>query len=497
MAGRPLRDEDLAFLSGQLAALTAREAPLSGGLRAMAADAPEGPLRAAVARLADDVERGVSLSKAVQAQPTAFPELLAAAVEAGEASNSLPDVLSSFSRHCRMFASLRVRAWHAAIYPAVLLFVGVMVILFAETLVMPYMREMLREMNVEVPFFCQAALWLSGHVAHFIVFALFVLAVTTAGLRVLRRSLAGRRAYERLVLELPWVGAVTRNSLHARFCRGLALLLKAGAPLPRALRLAIHSGGSAVLAGPGQAMVSQVESGVPLSAAMAGQKFFPDEMVRTVQVAEKRGDLPEAVLDLADMYEQETEYAARVLRGVLPGLALVVVLPMMGLVVLSVLSPFLSLFRVMQSIGSGGGPQGGSPTAMGITIAIWLIPILVLIRMALSWAGGHPHQRARGFVTRHLAFVTRRNLPLGPALQTLAQAGPVAFRWQLKKLFSHVEAGQPLACAMSRFPRLFPPAYVSMVRAGETNGNLAAVFQKLQTYDEAVIRFQRRLALTL
>ncbi|MBM4047869.1 MAG: type II secretion system F family protein, partial [Planctomycetes bacterium] len=96
-----------------------------------------------------------------------------------------------------------------------------------------------------------------------------------------------------------------------------------------------------------------------------------------------------------------------------------------------------------------------------------------------------------------LAFVTRRNLPLGPALQTLAQAGPVAFRWQLKKLFSHVEAGQPVASAMARFPRLFPPAYVSMVRAGETNGNLAAVFQRLQTYDEAVIRFQRRLALTI
>ena len=141
MAGRLLRDEDLAFLSGQLAALTARGAPLGSGLRAIAADAPQGPLREAISRLADDIERGIPLCKAVQAQPHAFPELFAAAVEAGEASNSLPEVLSHFSRHCRMTARLRVRAWQAAVYPTLILLSSVAITLLILVLIKPRLDQ--------------------------------------------------------------------------------------------------------------------------------------------------------------------------------------------------------------------------------------------------------------------------------------------------------------------------------------------------------------------
>jgi len=127
----------------------------------------------------------------------------------------------------------------------------------------------------------------------------------------------------------------------------------------------------------------------------------------------------------------------------------------------------------------------------------WLLPFLIFLAGVLLWSGGSKGQRVRGFVTRHLALITRRNLPLAAGLEMVATDAPRRWRRILKRLESDVAAGQPLSSALARFPRCFPPAYISMVQAGETNGNLAAIFEKLKTYDTAALRFQRRATLCI
>lgn len=96
--------------------------------------------------------------------------------------------------------------------------------------------------------------------------------------------------------------------------------------------------------------------------------------------------------------------------------------------------------------------------------------------------------------TRHLADLLESGLELDRALGALGRMAPP--RWQplLVAVRAEVQGGSGLAEALSRFPRLFPPAYTGLVRAGEAAGNLEAVLRRLAGYraeEEEVRRFIR------
>ncbi|MBM4082784.1 MAG: type II secretion system F family protein, partial [Planctomycetes bacterium] len=386
-------------------------------------DAPSGPLRDALSRLADDVERGVSLSKAVQAQPAAFPELFAAAVEAGEASNSLPDVLSRFSRHCRMVSRLRARAWQAAAYPVVILVFSACLITFILAYFLPHLRDVQHDAEgwwdarhyyvsgsvPRVSCVTTALYWVSDHLAVVALMAGVGGLLVAAALVAWWRDGTLQKAWEWLMLRIPWTRRFVTSSRQARFCRTLGLLLKAGVPLPRALTLATRAGRGVTLADGAEQVGKLVESGMTLSTALTSQKLFSDALVWTIEMGEKRGNLPETLLDMADLYEEESEYAAGLLRALLPLVFFVAVLPFIGSAVGAVMSP---LFYMMRLMGCIGGPPDERQTGPGDLIA-WVVALALFyvgVRCVLAWQGGTLRQRVRGFVTRHLSLITRRNL---------------------------------------------------------------------------------------
>jgi len=109
---------------------------------------------------------------------------------------------------------------------------------------------------------------------------------------------------------------------------------------------------------------------------------------------------------------------------------------------------------------------------------------LELISARLKPAGSH----AIGRVSRRdlLAFcfdleqVVRAGLPLLDGLSDLAQAGEhPPMRRMLMSLVEQIEGGKTLAEAMSSFPRVFSPVFVSLIRAGEQSGRMGEILENL------------------
>lgn len=88
-------------------------------------------------------------------------------------------------------------------------------------------------------------------------------------------------------------------------------------------------------------------------------------------------------------------------------------------------------------------------------------------------------------MTRQLATLLGGGLPLLASLTTLVSqtANP-----QLKKTMAQVKEqvneGVSLAQSISYYPRIFPPFYVNMVRAGEASGTLDIVLERLADFNE-------------
>ncbi|MEX2389658.1 MAG: type II secretion system F family protein [Phycisphaeraceae bacterium] len=85
--------------------------------------------------------------------------------------------------------------------------------------------------------------------------------------------------------------------------------------------------------------------------------------------------------------------------------------------------------------------------------------------------------------TRELANLLAAGIPLGRALQIIArEASTAAEKSQREAIRDTVVDGEPLAEALARHPRSFPPVYVAMVRAGEMGGFLDVVLNQIADF---------------
>src|SRR5262245_31442203 len=100
--------------------------------------------------------------------------------------------------------------------------------------------------------------------------------------------------------------------------------------------------------------------------------------------------------------------------------------------------------------------------------------------------------RALAVTTRQLATMVGAGLPIVQGLHLLAeQAEGTSLRRPLRDLAQRVAAGSTLAETVERHPRVFPPLYASLVRAGELAGVLDAVLHRLAAHLEQSARLRR------
>ncbi|MBN1663829.1 MAG: type II secretion system inner membrane protein GspF [Deltaproteobacteria bacterium] len=97
-------------------------------------------------------------------------------------------------------------------------------------------------------------------------------------------------------------------------------------------------------------------------------------------------------------------------------------------------------------------------------------------------------------VTRQLATLLGAGLPLVPSLSTLvAQTAHPEMKKTLAQIKDDVNEGSSLTQALSHFPRIFPPFYMNMVRAGEASGAIHLVLERLADFSESQQALQTKI----
>lgn len=96
--------------------------------------------------------------------------------------------------------------------------------------------------------------------------------------------------------------------------------------------------------------------------------------------------------------------------------------------------------------------------------------------------------------TRQLETLLTVTIPYDKALEMIiAQTSDQTFRSVLSEVRGRVLEGDNLAAAMQRHPRVFPLMFTSMVRSGESAGNLDQIMKRLADYYEAQEKLKSKL----
>jgi type IV pilus assembly protein PilC len=339
--------QELATFTQQLANLLKSGMPLTVALNSMTHLETKG-ISADVSReLRQDVMEGRSLSDAMAKQPRIFSDLYVNMVRAGESSGALVDVLRRMADHFERFAEVQAKFTSALVYPAFVGVVGIAIIIFFMSYMLPKFMEIFQGINMELPFLTQLLVDISHIFAGYWWLMLGGVVVFMILFKRFQASAEGRRKIDQWKLSAPVFGKVVKLNLFGQFARTLSTLLENGVPVLTALKITEQIIPNCILKEAISKTREEVTDGKTIAQPLARGKVFPQLMVDLVKIGEDTGDVPGALKNVADTYENELNIALRVMMNMIEPVMIVIMAGGVGFLLLAVLS---AMFKMTANI---------------------------------------------------------------------------------------------------------------------------------------------------
>src|SRR6266511_3392998 len=299
--------QELATFTQQLANLLQSGMPLTVALNSMTHLESRGISSEVSKQLRQDVMEGKSLSDAMAKQPVIFSDMYVNMVRAGEQSGALVEVLRRVGEHYERFAEVQSKFVSALIYPAIVACVGIVIIIFFMTFMLPKFMTIFQGLNVPLPtstrvlmnlgeFFSKGTTWLFIGLLGVVVAILFIRFKSTE---------TGIRKLDSWKMNAPVVGKVVKLNLFAQFARTLSTLLHNGVPVLTALKITEQVIPNRILKDAIARTREDVTDGKTLAQPLGRTKVFPQLMIDLVKIGEETGDVPGALQSVANTFENE------------------------------------------------------------------------------------------------------------------------------------------------------------------------------------------------
>jgi general secretion pathway protein F len=296
-----------------------------------------------VAHLRSEVNAGASFAKALGSVPREFDDIYRAVVGAGEQSGSLGLVLERLADDLEERQALKAKLIAAALYPAIVSMVAVVIVIFLVTYVVPQVASVFTGSKRALPFLTVAMLAISDFVRNWGWLLALGLAAGGGLLALSLRNEAFRLRFDAGWLGLPLIGRLSRGYNAARFAGTLAMLAGAGVPILKALQAAAETLSNRAMRVDAMDALVQVREGAPLASALAAKKRFPGLLSMFSRLGEQTGTLPSMLQRAANQLGQEVQRRALQMATILEPLLIVAMGIVVMLIVLAVLLPIIQL----------------------------------------------------------------------------------------------------------------------------------------------------------
>jgi type IV pilus assembly protein PilC len=261
-------------------------------------------------------------------------------------------VLARYIAFQRLALSFRKKLLSSLVYPALLMVLVTLMLVFLITYVVPQFAKLYDQLGSQLPPLTTFMLQLG-------IFAQTYFPFIAAGFLALivliwrwRQTQAGGQAMDRARLRLPLLGEIWLKYQISIFSRMMATLLAGGLPLVPALETAGGSMQSKLISSAIAAAAQRVREGRALAVSLEETGVFPELAVEMVEVGESTGALPQMLTSAAEFYEEDVETALTAAMSLIEPIILII----MGVIVAFVL---LSLYLPIFTLGTGGMTNRG------------------------------------------------------------------------------------------------------------------------------------------
>ena len=302
----------------------------------------------ALREIREAIRGGSSASDALIKHPMYFPELYIATVKAGEQSGNLPEVLQRYVAYLKLMIGLRQKVVKALSYPMFLVMIGIGVIVFLLSYVMPTFVSVYGDSAKTLPWATQVLLDLVDQAGA----KLWLVAVAVVGVAFVLRAYyatpAGHLVVDRMLLRMPLFGSIAVKHNTVQLTRTLGTVLAGGTPLVDALQIARGAVSNRWVTQGLTGAVTEIREGVTLAAALDRPGILPKLAIEMLSVGEETGSLDTMLRDVAEFYEADLDTRlTQLTTWIEPALLLVMGVLVGGIVIVM----YLPVFQMAGTVG--------------------------------------------------------------------------------------------------------------------------------------------------
>ena len=338
----------LAIWTRQIAGLVSSGLPLERALTALTDESEDERQRNLLASLRAEVNAGSTFAKALSQHPREFSSIYTAVIGAGEQSGSLGQVLERLADDLEEQQALKSKLIGAALYPAIVTLVAIVIVLFLVGYVVPQVANVFAGTKRALPFLTVAMLAISDFVRSYGWLMLMVVGMIAFGIKLALRNELFREKFDAAWLNIPLIGKLARGYNAARFASTLAMLATAGVPILKSLQAAAQTLNNRAMRADAMDALILVREGAPLASAIAQKKRFPGIVSMFARLGEQTGQLPLMLSRAAKQLSTEVQRRAMHLATLLEPLLIVAMGLVVMLIVLAVLLPIIQLNQLVR-----------------------------------------------------------------------------------------------------------------------------------------------------
>src|SRR5687767_3820637 len=339
---------DIVIFTRQFSTMINAGLPLVQALDILSKQSESKGLQQVTKAVVFDVESGHTVADALANHPKAFGDLYVNMVAAGEAGGILDTILMRLATFLEKNDALVRKVKGAMIYPAVIMSVAAIAIIVLLWKVIPVFESMFASVGQALPLPTRIVIGASRFLKSYwwVVFG-----GIAGGAFLLKRYYAsnnGKLVIDRLMLKMPVLGDVLRNSAVSRFTRTLGTLISSGVSILEGLEITAKTAGNRVIQDAIMASRASIAGGDTIAQPLQKSKVFPPMVISMIAVGEQTGGLDEMLSKIADFYDEEVDAAVSNLLSLLEPIMIVFLGVVVGGMVVAMYLPIFDMINAVQ-----------------------------------------------------------------------------------------------------------------------------------------------------
>jgi type IV pilus assembly protein PilC len=341
-----IKSADLAALCWQLTTMVEGGIAIPTALETVSEDIENLQLRKILKQILEKMLKGETFSGSISEYPKVFNRLAYAMILAGETSGNLSEVLHRLAEYFDSRDKLARKVKGAIAYPIFVLGFIVLIVIFIMAFIIPRFRVIFDQIGGKLPAFTRGFMGVYSvlqHNLHYIIGSVLLVIVSAV---FTYRTKKGHHLFSRIVLAIPLFGKVIKQAFVVTFCRTMSTLVAAGVSVLDVFDILSGMTDNDIIKSAVIRTKERIVGGLNISLSMAAAGFFPNMVIKMIQVGEESGSLAAVLERTSTHYERKVDSTITFMTSMLEPIMIVTVGAIVLVVVLAMYLPIFTMSDV-------------------------------------------------------------------------------------------------------------------------------------------------------